>query len=352
MTKLTLERVGFLNLLLYYLNVEIQENIPLAPYTTFKVGGAARFFAEAKNEEEIIKAISFAEDKNLPFFILAGGSNVLISDKGFGGLVIKISNFEFQISNLRIECGAGCLLSKIVNESVKNNLTGFEWAAGIPGTIGGAVRGNAGALGHNMANVVESVKVLRIRNSKFEIRNKFKIQNSNNQNKSQLQITNYKLQDCQFSYRDSVFKQNNNLIILSVALKLQEGDMEKSRQVVKDILKKRKQKQPLNFPSAGSFFRNPAVKDKKLIKEFERDTRQKIIGDKIPAGYLIEALGLKGKKIGGAMVSQSHGNFIVNAGNAKAEDVVILASLIKQKVRNRFGIQLLEEVQYVGFGES
>ena len=339
--------IGFFLLAGYYLDMNIQKNIPLAPYTTFKIGGPARFFCEAKNENEILEALEFAKEKNLPVFVLGGGSNVLVSDKGFDGLTIKISNFKFQISNFTVECSAGVALGKAVSESVKAGLTGLEWAAGIPGTIGGAVRGNAGAHGGCMADSVEGVRVLKISNIQYPISNKisnFKFQISN-----QDQILNFKSRDCKFGYRDSVFKHNPNLIILSVELKLKKGDIAESEKKVQEILAKRKEKQPMEFPSSGSFFKNPIAKDKKLIRQFETDTGQKIRDNKIPAPWLIEEVGLKGKKIGGAMVSEKHANFIVNTGDATAEDVIVLAAIIKTKVRNKFGIQLQEEVQMVGF---
>lgn len=310
--------------------LNIQKNIPLALYTTFKIGGAAKFFCEAKNEEEILEALKLAQEKNLPVFVLGGGSNVLVSDKGFDGIVIKIQNTKYKIIDTIVDCDAGCSLSKIVSESVKSGLTGLEWAAGIPGTVGGAVRGNAGArtLGGEMADAIESVKVLDV---------------------DDLQLKNYDSGMCGYEYRNSVFKQNPNLIILSANLKLKKGDKEKSQKIVKEILAKRKEKQPMEFPSPGSFFKNPIVEDKNLIKQFETDTGQKIRDGKIPAPWLIEEAGLKGKKIGGAMVSEKHANFIVNTGNATAENVIMLAAIIKTKVRNKFGIQLQEEVQMVGF---
>ena len=333
--------------------MNIQKNIPLAQYTTFKIGGAAKFFCEVKSEEEILEALKFAQEKNLPIFVLGGGSNVLVSDEGFDGLVIKISNFKFQISNSAIACDSGCLLSKIVSESVKAGLTGLEWAAGIPGTIGGAVRGNAGAYGGMIGNIVENIKVLQISNFQYPISNKnpnVKIPMSNKiQNPKSQNIFVLSSKDCKFEYRDSVFKQNANLIILSAELELKKGDKVESEKKIKEILEKRKEKQPMEFPSPGSFFKNPLVKDKNLIKQFETDTGQKIRDEKIPAPWLIEEAGLKGKKIGGAMVSEKHANFIVNTGDATAEDVITLAAIIKTQVRNKFGIQLQEEVQMVGF---
>lgn len=324
--------------------MDIKENISLAPYTTLKIGGAARFFCEAKDEKEIMEALEFAREKSLPVFALGGGSNILVSDKGFDGVVIKIKDLRFNIQDSSIECGSGILLSKIVHESIKSGLTGLEWAAGIPGTVGGAVWGNAGAFGSCMADTVESVKVMEILNiSKVRPFPFPTVRREIPQGRT------LKLLECKFDYRDSIFKQNPNLIILSATLALKKGDKEKSEKKVKDILKQRWEAQPFDFPSSGSFLKNPTVKNKKLIEEYEKETGNKAKDGIIPAGYLIDMLNLRGKKIGGAMVSQAHGNFLVNAGGATAEDMVILVSLIKQKARNKFGVQLREEVQYVGF---
>lgn len=337
------------------LKLKILEGIPLAPFTTLKIGGAARFFCEAKNEDEIFEALKFAREKNLPVFVLGGGSNILVSDKGFGGVVIKILNTKYQIQDTKIECGAGCQLGTVVTESVKAGLTGLEWAAGIPGTIGGAVRGNAGAFGGEMKDLTQNVDVLEISNFQFPISNKnpkskIKIssQIQNPKSKNSLCVTRYELRDCKFDYRDSIFKQSPDLIILSVTLKLKKDDRARSEKLIKEILEKRRKSQP-EYPTPGSFFKNPVTKDKKLIERFEADTGVKLKDNKIPAGYLIEEAGLKGKKIGGAMVNEKHANFIVNTGKATAEDVVTLAAVVKTRVRNKFSIQLKEEVEYVGF---
>jgi UDP-N-acetylmuramate dehydrogenase len=315
--------------------MNIQKNVSLAPYTTIKIGGPAKFFIEAESEDEIVEALSYAKENDLRIFILGGGSNVLISDQGFDGLVIRIQNSKFKIQNSAIECGAGCSLIKIVSESAKAGLAGLEWAAGIPGTVGGAVAGNAGAFGGEMSDLVDSLRVL----------DKSKLQTL----PAGRQVTNYKALNCNFAYRDSIFKQNPNLIILSCVIRLKRGDSKKSQQMVADIIQQRKALQPYDFPSSGSFFKNAVTDKEDLLEDFKRDTGKEAKGGVIPAGYLIDRLGLRGKKIGGVMVSEMHGNFLVNTGKAKAEDVIILASLIKEKVRNRFGIQLKEEVQLVGF---
>ncbi len=283
-----------------------KKNISLAPYTTFKIGGMAKYFCEARNSEDVIAAVARAKKENLPFFILGAGSNILVSDKGFEGLIIKIQNTRYKIRDTKIVADAGVLLSELVSKSAEAGLTGTEWAAGIPGTVGGAVRGNAGAFGISMSNIVREVKVLNIGTSQVQI---------------------FKNKDCKFGYRDSIFKKNKNLIILSTELELRKGDREKSEKLIKDYLKQRKEKQPMEHPSAGSIFKNPEGQS---------------------AGYLIEQCGLKGKIVGGAMISEKHANFIVNLGNAKAKDVKKLIDLCKEKVKEKFGIKLEEEIEYLG----
>ena len=320
--------------------LNIQKNIPLAPYTSFKIGGEAKYFCEVSSEEEIIEALNYAKKNNLEVFVLGGGSNVLVSDEGFDGLVIRIiaSNFGAQLRNSelssgsRIECWAGDSLSEAVRFSENNFLTGLEWAAGIPGSVGGAIRGNAGAFGSDMGKITESVKVIKMTNQ---------CQNIN------VKIFNNK--DCKFDYRNSVFKENKNFIILSCVFKLQKGEKTEIENKIKEIIIKRTEKQPQGLSSAGSFFQNPVVENQELIKRFEKDAGVKCKDNKIPAAWLIEEAGLKGKRIGGTMVSEKHANFVINTGGAKAQEVVMLASLIKQKVRDEFGVELKEEVQYVVF---
>ncbi len=311
--------------------LNIQNNIPLSKHAAFRIGGPAKFFAEVFSIEELEEALQFAKEKSLKFFVLGGGSNVLVSDRGFDGLVIKmkINNLKIDIENSKMEVGSGIPLIKIVRDSIEHDLSGMEWAIGIPGTLGGAVRGNAGAFGGTMGDVIENVKALEASGS-FEIKNLSNVQ-------------------CEFKYRNSAFKNNSNLLIISAILKLQAGNKEKSQKEAEEILNKRAAKQPKGMASAGSFFMNPVVKNSQLIKEFEEEKNVKSKGGKVPAGWLIDRADLRGKKIGGAMISEEHSNFIVNTGNATAEDVIMLTSYIKQQVRDKLGVQLQEEVQYVGF---
>lgn len=311
------------------MSIKILKNVLLAPQTTFKIGGEAKFFIEVANDDEIIEAVKYAKNNNLKIFILGGGSNVLINDKGFDGVVIKIKNSEIRINDCEIECDAGVNLMSLVKISIKNNLTGLEWAAGIPGSVGGAVRGNAGAFGGEMKDLVVEIKVLDM-------------------NKDDLKIETCKGESCNFNYRSSLIKEKQNMLLISVKFQLKKGNREESEIIAEEIVKKRTQKQPSD-PSAGSFFKNPIVTDGKIIEKFEHDMEMKMMGDKLPAGWFVDDLGFKGKKIGGAQVSEKHGNFIINAGGASCEDVLMLSSFLKQKVRDSYGIQLEEEVNKVGF---
>ncbi len=271
---------------------------------------------------------------------MGNGSNILVSDAGFNGLVTRIKDQELRIKDEKIYAGAGAVISKIVNESVIGGLTGLEWAIGIPGTLGGAIYGNAGAFGHSISESVESVEVF------------------NAKDLTSVTLTN---SECKFDYRNSIFQpkadqpmadKEKRYVILKATLKLAKGDVKKSREQIKEYLKKRQGRHPIG-PSAGSVFKNPSINEnqkafQKILLRFPEAEKFKTTG-KIPAGWLIEELGLLGKRIGGAMISKEHGNFIINVGNAKATDVIMLVSIIKQKVRVNFGIQLQEEIQYVGF---
>ncbi len=309
--------------------LNIQNNIPLAPYTTFKIGGPAKYFVEVRSEEELLEAIQYAKDNNIQFFVLGGGSNVLVSDKGFGGLIIKmkLDDLKMDVPQGIIEVSAGVILAKLVNNSTAEGLAGLEWASGIPGTVGGALRGNARAFGRNIGMSVITVEALDIKSLKTVV---------------------YSNADCGFAYWGSIFKKNPDLIILSAKIKLEKGDAEKSQQEVKNILEKRRAIHPTDS-SAGSFFLNPVVADEKLRDQFEKDSGTICQDSKIPAGWLIDEVGLRGKKMGGIEVSEKHANFVINNGSGTAEEVVMLTSFIKQQVRDKLGVELQEEIQYVGF---
>lgn len=308
--------------------IHLKKNVPLAPLTTFHIGGNANYFVEATGALELAEAVEYAEEQRLPFFIFGGGSNILFSDKGFSGMVIRMVDGGIQISGERILCGAGVPLFDLVLAAGKAGLAGIERLAGIPGSFGGAVRGNAGAFGAEIGSVITSVKGY-VRDTNM--------------------VKEYKREVCGFSYRTSLFKKNPDLIILSAEIKLQSGDKTGIEKIIHDTVAVRESKHPQSALCAGSFFMNPIVTSEKLRKEFEKDTGVAPKDDKLPAGWLIDHVGLRGKKIGGAMVSDKHPNYLVNTGNATAEDVITLASLVKTRVRDELRVQLKEEVQFVGF---
>ena len=295
--------------------IKIKQNVPLNSFTTFKIGGKAKYFCKAENKQDFISAIKWAKQNMLPFFVLGGGSNLLICDRGFNGLVIKIENKGIarlsKISNSKnkhlrfLSIQAGTSLRSVIKYCLEQNLSGIEWAQGIPkATIGGAVYGNAGAFGSNIADVIEQVEVIDIKTLKTKI---------------------ISFEKCAFGYKTSIFKKNKNLIILSVVLGLEKKLKQEIRQEIKRVLEYRKANHPKE-PSSGCVFKNP---------------------NKVPAAYLIEKCGLKGKQIGKAKISEKHCNFIINLGKASSDDVKALIDLAKQKVKNKFNIILKEEVQYL-----
>lgn len=324
--------------------MNFQKDVLLKNYSTFKIGGLAKFFCEARTLEELKEALDWAKKNKQRFFVLGGGSNVLFMDKGFEGLVVKITNHELGIMNhedekdqrkdtVCVRCGAGVNLMELVNFSIEKGLSGLEWAAGIPGMVGGAVRGNAGAFGGEMKDCLKKVRAICL---------------DNYAGGESLELSEFDNSRCGFGYRDSFFKKQGNFIIWDCEFELGKGDAQRSKELVRDILGKRKQNQPQlgEFPSLGSVFKNPTAEEK-IRKQFERDKNVQCRGDKVPAGWLIEQCDLKEKRIGDAMVSPIQANFIVNMSQASSEDVLILLSLIKMKVRNEFGVQLEEEIQMV-----
>ncbi len=325
------------------MSIQIRENVPLAQYTTFKIGGPARFFAEVDDEQEMKEAVKWAKENKQKIFVLGGGSNLLISDNGFAGLVIKINNVNFEIIDdvsskkigeiVKVSCGAGVSLAGLALELAKSELSGLEWAVGIPrATVGGAVRGNAGAFDVTMSDLVEKVRFFDFEKEDFSEFDKDK---------------------CEFDYRESIFKKKENYLIWEVNLNFEKREESFIQELIEKSIMHRKNSYP-KFPSAGSVFKNTAqieVVEKNDAEVAKNARRQGVVSKegKIPIGFLIEQFGLKGKQIGGAKVSEEHGNFIVNTGDATAEDVIILISLIKQKIRDNYGVQLEEEIQMVGF---
>lgn len=312
----------------------IENNILLKNHTTFRIGGRAKYFLRTSDKKELKKIVEMASKNNISFLVIGGGSNILFSDNGFDGLVISYRAENFSKESFTIEKkGDGDEAIIKVDTSIPfsflisemKNLSGLEWGVGIPGTLGGAINGNAGAQGESISDSVESIDVLEI-SSDSVLEKKMK------------------KNDCLFGYRTSIFKENNNLLIISAELRLFKSEEEEVKKKIMENLNKRKLKQPKGF-SAGSVFKNYYGKlDEAVVKNYPQ---LKIYNEKeiIPTGLLIELCGLKGKKIGDAKISEDHANFIINLGNATSSDVISLINLIKKSVKEKFLIDLKEEIK-------
>lgn len=283
-------------------NIHLSE--PMSKHTTFKLGGEADIYITPTSSDELINIISVLKEHGIKYMIIGNGSNLLVSDKGIEGAVVSTEKLtSISVSGNSITADAGVKLSALASESSKNSLAGLEFAGGIPGTVGGAVFMNAGAYENEIKNVILSVTALIDGN-----------------------VVTLKNEECEFGYRKSIF-QNNNSVILSAQFSLAEGNKDDILFKMHNYATRRKEKQPLELPSAGSVFKRPQG-------HF--------------AGKLIEDSGLRGFSIGGAQVSEKHCGFIVNKGGATASDVLTLIKHIKTVVYVRFGVKLCEEIKFIG----
>lgn len=295
----------------------IKYNEPLANHTSFNIGGPADVFVTVENEEELAKAINFVKAENIRYFLLGNGSNVLASDEGFRGIIIKLAG-DFNVATVDgeiIKAGAGITLSKLAGLAMNSSLTGLEFASGIPGTLGGALFMNAGAYGGEMKQIVTKVKVLK------------NIPTANNTDcegcGAIIELTG---EEMQFGYRHSILKEKN-YIALSCEMKLVKGDKETIASYMRELALKRKEKQPLEYPSAGSTFKRP---------------------EGYFAGKLIEDAGLGGYTVGGAQVSEKHKGFVINKGGASAKDVKELIDHVIKTVKDKDNVTLEPEVLFLG----
>ena len=299
----------------------VQKNIPLSSHTSLRVGGVADYFFEAHTREDIIEALSAAMSTNTPYIILGGGTNVLVSDKGFRGLVIRIRTTGITEKENSLVIDAGVPMGVLVAYAAKQSLSGLEWAGGLPGTVGGAIRGNAGTFGKTLADALISVDVF------------------DPDTKSE---KTYNKEDIFFDYRESSFKRSGE-VILSAEIMLGPGSKEDIMAHTRESILYRAEHHPSYDASSGCFFKNVDPQGKTF------EIRGKMWFDRIPTGYLVDEAGLKGYQVGGAKVSNEHGNFIVNTGSATADDLVILLSLVKDRIKNTYGVLLKEEIELLGF---
>lgn len=285
--------------------MEVRINEPMMKHTSFRAGGAARWFAVPETAEELKAVLAACRKADTPWYVIGNGSNLLVSDKGFPGVIISTDKFDrLEVNGTEISVGAGVMLSKLANTAYKAGLTGLEFAAGIPGTVGGACVMNAGAYGSEMINVLKSVTILTPEGN----------------------VETLPVEMLELGYRTSVIPKKGYLVLEAV-MSLEEGNMEESKALMDDLAFRRKDKQPLEFPSAGSTFKRPAG-------HF--------------AGKLIEDCGLKGFTVGGAQVSEKHAGFVINKGGATASDIYNLCKEVEKRVKAEFGVSLEMEVKLLG----
>lgn len=303
----------------------VRKNVPLAPLTTFRIGGKARYFFVGETVHDILRAAQVAKELKVPFFVLGGGSNLLVSDKGFNGLVLKIQNERYEIRNTVLYADAGVDFPLLVKETGKRGLAGLEWAGGLPGSIGGAIRGNAGAFGGEIKDSVLFVACIDGKGNVRKLRNK----------------------ECNFSYRSSLFKEKQ-WIVLSAAFQLRKGDKKTIQGIARDHILYRKERHPLEFPNAGSIFKNCDFKKiPRKLHDFVKPALKVDPFPVVPTAFLIAQAGLKGLRQGNAQVSEKHPNFIVNLGRAKASEVLLLIQKVKHHIKKRFQVALEQEIEYV-----
>lgn len=285
---------------------DILLNEPMCKHTTFRVGGEARCLIRISEKQQLLALIPYFKKVDAPFFILGNGSNLLVGDKGYEGVILQISNRmnDIKIEGTRIVAGAGALMSQIARCAQENGLTGLEFSSGIPGTIGGGVVMNAGAYGGEMQQVVESVTVMNEQGEIMELSHDF----------------------MEFGYRTSIIK-NRPFIVLEVKFCLQQGNSAEILAQMQDLARRRIEKQPLEYASAGSTFKRPEGNF---------------------AGKLIMDAGLRGYSVGGAQVSEKHCGFVINTGNATAADIAEVIKEVQNRVKNMFGVSLETEVIFLG----
>lgn len=304
--------------------MNILENVLASTFTTLKIGGPIRYFAKAESVEEIVQLIETARAQKVPYIVIGSGSNLLVADKGFSGMVIQNAVGGIGKKGDVLECGSGVALQELVDFSNENGIAGFEKLAGIPGTVGGAVYGNAGAYGQTISDNIVKVDILREKDIKI-----------------------LRKEECGFRYRDSGFKKTKD-IILKVAFLASQGDPLELRRTSQETIKTREQKYHPNILCPGSFFKNVET-DKLPADVLSRIPADKIMFGKIPAGWLLEEVGAKGAKRGGVEIANWHANLFMNTGSGTAADFVTLAREYQNKVKEKFGIIIEPEVQLVGF---
>ncbi len=285
----------------------ILEDVPMARYTSFKAGGNADMMVIPQYIEELKDVLEILAESQIPYMVIGNGSNILVKDSGYKGIIVKMGDaFDYVIPNgENLICGAASLMSVVSKTAIDQSLTGFEFGSGIPGSIGGAVFMNAGAYDGEMSNIIDKVRLI----SKDGERDFYMT-----------------AEELQMGYRHTLLHETSDIVV-EVTLKLHNGNQDAIKEKVSELAKKRNSKQPVNYPSAGSFFKRPQG---------------------YFAGKLVQDAGLKGLSVGGAQVSQLHSGFIINTGGATATDILQLMEIVQAKVMEQFGVELEPEVRIIG----
>ena len=306
--------------------MKIFKDIDLSKISSFSIGGKANYLIHIEKEEEINEFFNFVKEKKMNYFVIGKGTNTIFHDKGYNGIIVRIkTDYINFLDPYTIELSTGVDLCKFIYTCLENNLGGYEKMLGIPGTVGGAIRGNSGSKGQEIKDCLKVVRFYH--NGKLKTYNK---------------------EECEFSYRESIFKNLKNIILISAKFQLKPGDKQTLLKEAKKVIKERNLKFPIQLPSVGCFFKNPIICKENLPKSISKKAVQNYYDKlKISGGWLIENVGLKGYKLNGVGVSDIHSLFLVNYGNANFSDVIILMNKIQDKVYKKFGIRLEPEVELV-----
>jgi len=306
-------------------NVSVFQGILLSDRTRFGIGGPAELYVEASSEPAFSAALQVAQSSGANFSVIGSGTNLIVSDEGFDGIVLRFTAREISSAEALVRAEAGAELQALVDYSIDHGLRGLETMTGIPGSVGAAIYGNAGAYGHSIDQRVERVRFL-----------------------DRSAIRSFSAAECQFRYRESVFKKRKDWIVLSVDLRMTPAPAAELRQTADEILKLRLAKYPAAMKCAGSIFKNLILAE--LPEHVRRQIPENVIREgKAPSAYFLEQAGAKGMRSGGVRVADYHANLIYNQGGGTARDLCALIDELKERVRARFGLELEEEVQYVGF---
>jgi UDP-N-acetylmuramate dehydrogenase len=306
-------------------NLTVSSRTPLSRHTRFGIGGPADLYAETESVEAFIAATHAARESGLPTMVIGGGTNLIVSDEGFRGIVLRYRAEALLAANGRVVAQAGAVLQDLVDFTNGRGLKGLETLAGIPGSVGAAVYGNAGAYGHSISERV--VKVQFFDGQAVRV---------------------FGNEECEFRYRESVFKRHKEWIIFSAQLLLDPADAGELKKIADDILKVRNEKFPVTMKCAGSIFKNLLLKE--LPPAVQAEVPEKVVREgKIPAAWFLEQVGAKGLSRGEIRVADYHANLIYNTGSGTAADLRAVIDELKARVRARFGIEIEEEVQYVGW---